>query len=163
MELPSLESLPFNIVDAALVAIVALSLWRGWRRGFVVGVVELACLAGSLLAAFFAAPLLGNTLDNNRLLMEPWASPAAFLLVFIVAQIAIGSLARLVVRPIYPGTTARKVDRFLGILPGAANGVINAMVVAVLLTALPLTDAITKASQDSEGIAKLGVPAEWLE
>lgn len=163
MEFPSLESLPFNLVDAALVAIVVLSLWRGWRRGFVAGIVELACLAGSLLAAFFATPLLGNMLDSHRLLMEPWASPAAFLMVFIVAQIVIGSLARLVVRPVYPGTTARKVDRALGIVPGAANGVINAMVVAVLLTALPLTDAITKTSQDSELVAKLGVPAEWLE
>ena len=163
MELPGLAALPFNLVDAALVAIVVLSLWRGWGRGFVVGVVELACLAGSLLAAFFGSPLIGDALDRNRWLLEPWASPAAFLLVFIVAQVVISSLARLVVKPVHPGTTARQIDRFFGLLPGAANGAINAMVLAVLLTALPLTDAITKASQDSELVPRLGVPAEWLE
>ncbi len=166
MQFPALDAIAFNLVDLGLVAVVLLGILRGWQRGFVTGVVELICLAGSLVAAFFATPVLAQALDGKAWLPEPWASPAVFLLVFVVAQIAIGNvLRRLLLPAMYrmAGTTAGKIDRFFGILPGVANGAINAMVVAVLLTALPLTDGITKSTQDSELVAKLGVPAEWLE
>lgn len=163
MEFPGVGPLPFNVVDLGLCAVVLLGLWRGWRRGFVIGTVELVCLAGSLVAAFYGSPLIGGALDGHRWLVEPWASPAAFLLVFIVAQMVIGGLLRRLIRPVMAGTRARKVDRVFGLAPGLANGLINAMVVAVLLTALPLTDRITKASQDSRFVERLGVPAEWLE
>lgn len=163
MDLSNLNLRGVNAVDLLLVAVLLLGLWRGWRVGFVAGIVELACLAAGLLVAFFASPWLAALLDRHALLPEPWASPAAFLAVFLGVQLVLSALARRLVRPLSAGAMARSVNRALGLLPGAANGAINAMVVAVLLTALPLTDGITRAAQDSAIAARLGVPAEWLE
>ncbi|MGJ7490904.1 CvpA family protein [Variovorax sp. ZT4R33] len=165
MDLSSLDPRSFGAVDLLLVAVLLLGLWRGWRVGFVAGVVELACLAAGLVVAFFASPWLAALLERYALLPEPWASPAAFLVIFLVVQVVLGSFSRRLARPLPAGSAgaaARSVNRALGLLPGAANGAINAMVVAVLLTALPLTDGITRAAQDSALVARLGVPADWL-
>jgi uncharacterized protein YkwD len=163
MDLSTLNLHGVNAVDLLLVAVLLLGLWRGWRVGFVAGVVELACLAAGLLIAFFASPWLAALRDRHARLPEPWASPAAFFVVFLIVQLVLGALARRIVRPLSVGAMARSVNRALGLLPGAANGAINAMVVAVLITALPLTDGITRAAQDSTLVARLGVPADWLE
>jgi uncharacterized protein YkwD len=163
MDLSNLNLRGFNAIDLLLAVVLLLGLWRGWRVGFVAGVVELACLAAGLVVAFFASPWLAALLDRHALLPEPWASPAAFLVTLLVVQMVLSALARLLVRPLSAGAMARSVNRALGLLPGAANGAINAMVVAVLLTALPLTDGITRAAQDSTLVARLGVPADWLE
>lgn len=163
MDLSNLNLYGFNAIDLLLVAVLLLGLWRGWRVGFVAGVVELACLAAGLVVAFFASPWLAALLDRHALLPEPWASPAAFLAVFLAVQLALSMFARQLVRPLSAGAMARSVNRALGVLPGAANGAINAMVVAVLITALPLTNGITRAAQDSTLVARLGVPADWLE
>jgi uncharacterized protein YkwD len=163
MDLSNLNLPAVNAIDLLLAAVLLLGLWRGWRVGFMAGVVELACLAAGMIAAFFASPWLAATLDRHALLPEPWASPAAFLMVFLLVQIVLSALARRLVQPLPAGAIARSFDRALGLLPGAANGAINAMVVAVLITALPLTDSITRAAQDSPLVARLGVPADWLE
>lgn len=163
MDLSNLNLHGLNAIDLLLAVVLLLGLWRGWRVGFVAGVVELACLAAGLLVAFFASPWLAALLDRHALLPEPWASPAAFLATLLVVQMVLNALARRIARPLSAGAMARSVNRALGLLPGAANGAINAMVVAVLLTALPLTDGITRAAQDSNRVARLGVPAEWLE
>lgn len=163
MDFSSIDLYGFNAIDLLLVAVLLLGLWRGWRVGFVAGMVELACLAAGLVVAFFASPWLAALLDRHALLPEPWASPAAFLAVFLVVQLVLSAFARRLVRPLSAGAVARSVNRAMGLLPGAVNGAINAMVVAVLITALPLTDGITRAAQDSLLVARLGVPADWLE
>ena len=45
MDFSSLDLHGFNAIDLLLVAVLLLGVWRGWRVGFVAGVVELACLA----------------------------------------------------------------------------------------------------------------------
>ena len=153
----------FNAVDLLLVASLLLGLWRGWRVGFVAGTVELAGLAAGLLVAFYATPWLAATLARHAGLPEPWASPTAFLVVFLVVQMLLSAIARRLVRPVQAGPAVRHLNRGLGLVPGAANGAINAMVAAVLLTALPLSDGITRAAQGSVLVARLGEPADWLE
>lgn len=165
MDLPRLDRLPFNVVDALLVVVVLLGVWRGWRRGFVAGTLELACLAASLVVAFFCTPMLADILRRNDWLAEPWASPTAFLGIFVAAQIVVGSVVGRLFRPVatWARVRARSVDSVFGLLPGAADGLINATVAAVLLSVLPLADVLTRASQDSAITARLGTPAGWLE
>ena len=163
MDLSSFDRHGVNAVDLLLLAVLLLSLWRGWRVGFLAGAVQLVGLAAGLLVAFFATPWLAAHLDRPGRLPEPWASPAAFLGVFLLVQAMLGGIARRLARPLSAGVAVHSVNRALGLVPGAANGAINAMVVAVLLTALPLADGLTRASQDSVVATRLSVPAEWLE
>lgn len=154
----------FNAVDLLLIAVLLLGIWRGWRVGFVAGVVALAGLAAALALAFFATPWLAAALQRHAWLAEPWASPVSFLAIFLAVQALLGAFAMRLASPsAAAGPASRSVNRALGLLPGAANGAINAMVVSVLLNALPLTDGITRAAQESTVAAQLGVPAQWLE
>jgi len=163
MDLATFDLYGFNAVDLFLILVLLLGIWRGWRVGFVAGAVQLLCLAVGLVVAFFATPWIASAIDRPGWLPEPWASPAAFLVVFLLVQMVLGAIARGLTRPVSAGAAARSVNRVLGLLPGAANGAINAMVAAVLLTALPLTDGITRAAQDSVIATQLSVAAEWLE
>ena len=151
-------------IDLALVAVFLLGVWRGWQVGFVAGAIGLACLAAGLAAAFAATPHLAGILAAKGWLADPWAAPAAFLGVFVLVQAVLAGLVRGLARPLpLANPVVRSANRALGLLPGAANGAINAMVVAVLLTALPLHDGLTRATQESTLAARLNVPAEWLE
>lgn len=166
MDLATFKLGGLNLIDWLLIFVLLLGLWRGWRVGLVAGVLELARLAAGLVIAFFATPWIAAALERHALLREPWASPVAFLAVFVLVQMLLGGVVRAIQRPFAPHSAApavRALNKTLGLLPGAANGVINAMVVAVLLTALPLTDGITRAAQDSALVARLSVPADWLE
>lgn len=151
-------------IDLFLVALFLLGVWRGWHIGFIAGAIGLACLAAGLAAAFAATPHLAGTLAAQGWLAEPWAAPASFLGVFVVVQAVLAGLVHRLARPLPPANpAARSANRALGLLPGAANGAINAMVAAVLLTALPIHDGITRAMQESTVAARLSEPAEWLE
>ncbi len=150
-------------IDLLLAALFLLGVWRGWRVGFVAGGIGLACLAAGLAAAFAGTPHLAAALAAQGWLADPWAAPAAFLGVFVLVQAVLAALVRALARPLPVGRVARTANRALGLLPGAANGAINAMVAAVLLTALPLSDGITRATQESTVAARLNAPAEWLE
>ena len=153
-----------NFVDLLLIAVGLFGVWRGWRVGFLAGAIDLASLAAGLVVAFFTSSRVAMALDGQGWLREPWASPVAFVLVFVIVQGVLGALARRVLRPWRAaGPKMRSANRALGLVPGAANGVINAMVAAVLLTALPLTDGLTRATQESAIAAQLGEPADWLE
>lgn len=163
MDLSTLTLGGFNAIDLLLVVVLLLGLWRGWHVGFVAGAIDLACLAISMVAAFLASHWVAATLDREGWLREPWASPAAFMGVFVLAQLVLGAIVHRLIRPVQAGPTLRAVNRALGIVPGAANGAIHAMAIAVLLTALPLTDGITRASQASVLVTPLGEPADWLE
>ena len=163
MEFSNLNLGGFNAVDLLLVAVLLLGIWRGWRVGFLADALQLACLAAGLVVAFFATPWLAAQLDSRAWLREPWASPAAFLGVFVLVQLVLGRVTARLARPLSARGIAHAVNRALGLVPGAANGAINAIVVGLLLTALPLTDGITRAAQDSVIAAHLSVPAEWLE
>lgn len=150
-------------IDLFLVALFLLGVWRGWYVGFVAGAIGLACLAAGLAAAFVATPHLAGTLAAQGWLAEPWAAPVSFLGVFVLVQAVLAGLVRRLARPLTVGRVARTANRALGLLPGAANGAINAMVAAVLLTALPIHDGITRAMQESTLAARLNEPADWLE
>jgi len=163
MVIPDLTTFPFNIVDLLLGLVFLLSVWRGWRAGFLAGVVQLGCLAAGLLAAFYGTPHLAGPVAEAGWLEEPWASPVAFLLIFVLVQLVVSGLAYRAIRPGITGRAARAVNQGFGVLPGAVNGLIHAMVVALLLTAVPLNDTIARAADSSRAVDLLTEPTDQVE
>jgi len=158
------DSTAFNVVDLVLVLVLVLGLWRGWRKGAVAGSVELLCLGGGALMAFFATQALADMLARNAWVPEPWASPLVFVLLFAAVSALLGGLLRPTRSADVPRSAKMQiVDRGFGLVPGAVNGSINAMVLSVLASALPLNDGITRATQGSILVEHLAVPALWLE
>jgi uncharacterized protein YkwD len=166
--MPTLADLPLwmtsvNAVDCLLVGIVLLGAWGGWRRGFVAGALQLLALAISVVVAFVAyepaAARLGPFMREYR----EWAVPAAFLLVFAIGMVLLGALARALTRAAPPAVHRHPVNHALGLLPGGINGLITAIVAAVLLLTMPLFDAFSGITRESVLAPRLAQPAEWAE
>lgn len=152
-----------NLIDALLALVVAAGMAGGWRRGFVLGTLGLAVLAATLLLAFWGYHYPAQLIEEQRWLSGPWALPAAFLLTFFVARIVLGLVADRLVRAVPHRAHVHGVNRALGILPGFVDGLLYAMIVSVLLLALPLWDELTAQTRESTIATRLAEPAEWLE
>ncbi|VWX60557.1 conserved membrane hypothetical protein [Burkholderiales bacterium 8X] len=159
--MPSLSS--FNLVDLLLAALVLLGIWAGWRRGFVADVAELAVLIACALLALIGYAPLAAWLSQVGWLVDPWAAPVAFLAILLVSHAMLGALARLLLRALPPRVHLHAANRALGMVPGAANGLINAVLAAMVLLSLPFADAFTASAQKSRLAERLAAPADWVE
>ena len=154
----------FNLVDAVLVVIVLLSAINGWRRGFILGVLDLLGWALVLFAGLrFYQPLarwLGSRID---LWSEVWDRPFAFLLIAILVTLAVQLLGKTLLRRVSDKTHEGSFNRALGVLPGIANGLITAALVAAFTLAIPLNEGLRERARESAIANRLAVYAERLE
>src|SRR5688500_3336813 len=120
-----------NTIDIIFTIIVLLSAWRGWQRGFIVGVTDLALLIGCVLAAFYFYPYLASFLERYPSL-GVWTIPLAFIAILIFARILLSFFVNLLLKDMPPKAHQHTVNRFFGIFPGLVNGLINAVIVAAL-------------------------------
>jgi uncharacterized protein YkwD len=153
-----------TFVDFLLVAAVALSVWNGWRRGFVAGLLDLVRWVGSLLAAIrFYQPVarwLGPRVD---LWGDAWDMPVAFLLVAAVAGVAIQAAGAALLRRMPADAHERPLNRALGLLPGLVNGIILASILSALLLAMPLPAIPRDSARESALANRLALYTEHLE
>ncbi|MFN7197563.1 MAG: CvpA family protein [Hylemonella sp.] len=152
-----------SLADVLICLVVLFSVFAGWQRGFLLSAVELLCLAAAVVAAFMLYPYVAGRLEGPPASLEVWAAPLSFLGLYVVARILLGALARAVLRHVGQAAHAHGANRVLGVLPGTANGLINATIVSMLLLVMPFSDRISTAMRDSVLAQRLNVPAEWIE
>jgi len=152
-----------NLVDLLLAVLIALSAWGGWRRGFAHAVMDLAVLLNSLLAALVGYRYLAAAFDRVWPALGVWSTPLAFLLVWLLLRGVLGAVATAVLRKVPERAHAHRANRALGVLPGGANGLVNATLVSMLLLSAPMLDGLTVATRDSVIAQRLAPAAEWLE
>jgi uncharacterized protein YkwD len=149
-----------NWVDLVLVLVLLLAILAGWKRGFIMGTLDLFSWLGSVVLGFVFYTYIAKGLERI-VNLGAWLLPVAFILTTIVARILIGLIVRQILRIIpenaHPGT----VNRFFGMIPGAINGAIYATIIAALLLALPLKDSITAETRKSRIATTLSMQAEW--
>ncbi|HUD31826.1 MAG TPA: CvpA family protein [Variovorax sp.] len=152
-----------NLVDLLLVVVILLGMGSGWRQGFVSGLLSLATLAvGLLLALAFHAPVAA-WLAGQDWVADPWAAPAAFGIVLLVASLLLGGIARALMRRLPHGVHAHGLNRWLGLVPGFITGCIHAAVIAVVLMAWSPSDRVAAEVRAARLAERLSMPAEWLE
>jgi uncharacterized protein YkwD len=143
-----------NIIDILLVLLVLLSVLNGWRRGFILGVIDLLGWALSLLAGLRFYPSVARWIGTRAALWpHVWDRPVAFILVAVIASVAVHLLAREILKRLSKDIHQRQFNQVFGIVPGLANGLIAAAIVAALLLAIPLNAIVNR----------LAVYAERLE
>jgi uncharacterized protein YkwD len=153
-----------TFVDILLVLVVALSVWNGWRRGFVAGLLDLVRWAGSLLAGLrFYQPVarwLGPRVD---LWSDAWDMPIAFLLVATATGLVIHVAGAALLGRLPADAHERPLNRALGLLPGLVNGLILAAILSALLLAMPLPAVPRDSARESALANRLAVYTERLE
>ena len=84
----------FNVIDILLGLLVLLSMLSGYRRGLILGALDLASWVLSLLAGLrFYQPVAGSLGVYIRSLPQIWNRPIAFILIAVVAGLAGGVAA----------------------------------------------------------------------
>lgn len=153
-----------NPIDILLLIVITLSVLNGYRRGFVHGVLDLAGWVVSLIAGLrYYQPVarwLGPRFDWWS---EVWDQPIAFVLVALLAGIAVHIIGYQLLRRLPEDTHERRINRLFGILPGFANGLITAGILSALLLAIPLNESLNARARDSAVVNRLAVYAERLE
>ncbi|HYF30720.1 MAG TPA: CvpA family protein [Chitinophagaceae bacterium] len=152
-----------NIIDLLLVIIVLLSAWAGWRRGFIIGSLDLIGWIGSVVVALLFYRPVAGFIERNIALLGVWSLPVAFLAVMLITRILFSIITNRFLRMVHPQTHGHGLNKTFGLVPGVINGLINATIIAALLLAIPISDGVTNKTRDSVVASKLAVQVEWLD
>jgi uncharacterized protein YkwD len=154
----------FNLIDIVIVALVLLSVLNGWRRGFILGVLDLLGWALVLIAGLrFYQPVarwLGAHVD---LWSEVWDRPIAFVALAVLAGGFVQIAGFVLLRRVPKAFHEKTFNRLLGVIPGLANGLITAALVAALLLAIPMSEGLRERARESPLVNRLAIYAERLE
>lgn len=150
-------NLPFSPVDAAIVALVGVAIWNGYRAGFIATLFGLATWVVSFAAAVvFQAPAASLV---QRFGVSPAAShPLGFIAVLILVEALFSVAGLYAVKPIVravhgSGHWAELTDKVLGVFPSVARSL---FVVGILLSAIVVSPVSTdlKAAVEQSRIAR---------
>lgn len=152
-----------NLVDVALLVVLALAIWAGWAKGFILGTIDLVVWIGSLLAAFFLYRYLGDSFLNIFPNIGAWRFPLAFFIIIVIGRLLLGFLFNAIERSTPRDAHHNVVNHILGMLPGFITGVMYTIILTALLIALPLSETISTTARDSKIAGALAVQVEWLD
>lgn len=150
-----------NYVDILLGIVILLYIWAGWRKGFIVGVLDLILLAVSLMAAFWLYQYVAVMLER-AFGLGVWGPPLGFLLTFFLARLVFGLIANLILRSVPHEAHRHVANQALGTVPGLVNGLIYGTIIAALLLSLPISNSLSSATRDSRIAGRMAEGAEWL-
>lgn len=127
--------MPISWLDALLIVFFAFQLFLGFQQGLVLGLLSLVGYALALVAILVGAPWLAASLNQ----WLGWPSNAVVLGAAVVLLVLIRLLTGWVTGRLHVHLAdrprARRVNRWAGLLPGAAWGVLSTLLVAWLYSA----------------------------
>src|SRR5205814_8840100 len=154
----------FNVIDILLLVLVLLSVLGGYRRGFILGVLDLAGWILSLLAGLrFYQPVARWIALYIPSLPQIWSRPIGFILIAVVMGGVVQLVGRALLKRLPKATHERQVNRLFGVIPGLANGLISAAIASALLLAIPLNEGLRERARASASVNRLAVYTERLE
>ena len=159
-----MNEMTFNAIDIVLVVLVLLSALNGLRRGFILGLLDLLGWILSLVAGLrFYQPVaswLGARVD---LWSDVWDQPLAFILIAVSVGVAVHLLSYAFLRRLPEDAHESSLNRLFGLIPGLANGLITAAIVAALLLSIPFNEGLSERVRTSRLVNRLAVYTESLE
>jgi uncharacterized protein YkwD len=152
-----------NYIDILLVFVVLLAVFQGWRRGFVLGMLDLARWIGSLLLGLRFYQHVAHWLAPRMNWPDGWDMPIAFFLTVLAAGILIHFLGYMLVRRVSRETHEGSLNRAFGVAPGLVNGLISASIAAALLLSMPLPEGVRDTARASTLANRLAASTERFE
>src|SRR5688500_14683132 len=99
-----------NLIDVALIIVVLLSVWSGFRKGFVIGAFELISWIGTLVIGFLGYKYVAAFLERF-FSIGVWLLPVGFILTLILARILLGFIINSLMRITSPEAHTSTVNR----------------------------------------------------
>ncbi|HET7897713.1 MAG TPA: CvpA family protein [Flavisolibacter sp.] len=152
-----------NLIDVLLLLIVALAMWAGWVKGFVIGITDLVVWLGSLLTGFLFYQQLATALVKFFPAIGVWLFPISFFVTVLLARLLFSAIFNRFIRHTTPETHLSPVNKALGVVPGLITGSVYAAIVAALLLSVPMWNGLAKEARESKIANQLGVQVAWLD
>jgi uncharacterized protein YkwD len=152
-----------NYVDVLLLLVVGLAIWAGWRKGFILGSINLVVWIGSLLAGFIFYQQAGSLLQGFFPALGVWTLPLGFLVTIILARLILALLFNTILRSTPEKAHVHGANRALGIIPGLINGVIYATILVAILLSIPLMNQLSNQAKESRLVNNLAVNIGWID
>jgi uncharacterized protein YkwD len=152
-----------NYVDVILLIVVALAVWAGWKKGFILGTINLLVWIGSLLAGFIFYQQAGGLLQASFPRLGVWSLPLAFFLVIIVSRLLLSLIFNTLLKRTPEETHRHGVNHALGIIPGIINGLIYATILVAILLSIPLMNELSAKAKESKLVNSLAVNVGWID
>jgi uncharacterized protein YkwD len=153
----------FNYIDALLVLIILFNAFSGWRRGFILGLLDLARWLGSFLAALYFYQPVAFWVGRLTGWEEVWNQPLAFVLIVVMSSLLIRMFGNYLLGRLPQDVHQRRTNRILGTLPGFASGLITAAIVSSLLFSMPFADGFQENLRQSQTANRLAGYTDELE
>ncbi len=128
----------FNGVDGALLAWVAFQAWEATRRGFMQVALGLLGFVLTLGLALIGAGPAADWLASHTALPPFWTPPLGFLVVWLLTQIGYAGLTHVLLQRTRYRATRSSLNRWLAIMPGAAQGLLVGGLLLTVLALVPL-------------------------
>lgn len=144
-----LPSLGGNWVDLSIFVIAILYLWEGWRRGFILGFIDLGGFLLSFVASLRLYSFVGYFLVSQFSLTKGIANALGFLIVGFVVEILLSLLVRISYQYLYPQKKVTRssllfINKLLGCIPAVGETVIFTAFLLTLTLVLPVSGVVKK-------------------
>jgi uncharacterized protein YkwD len=152
-----------TLVDALVLVLIGLYVLEDARNGILYGLVQLAGLLLSLLAALLFYSVVATELVDRVGLGYGLAKPLAFGGVWLISDMLYSVTIRRMTALASHDVARSALGRLLGIVTGLARGVVVATLLLAIVAALPLPDPITQAIRESAVGSKLASRGETVQ
>jgi membrane protein required for colicin V production len=139
-----LESLPFNVVDMAVVVLILVSGFLAFFRGFITEALAVAGWVGAAIVtvvAFVPAQTLATKYFADIVSLQLLIDVGTGIVLFVVSLIVFSMILRAIAR-LVRGKEANPLDRALGFVFGLLRGLVLLAVVWLLITAIVPEDRL---------------------
>lgn len=151
-----------NVVDLLLILVIAVAVYSHWKKGFLLGVMELVCWLSIILVSLWLYPSVARYLETCGV-TGSWSIPVSFILTIIMIRLIILSVLTPPYSAIPDKAHQSRLNTFLGLIPGLVAGTIYAALLATLLQTIPFWPQLTRESRSSYLAGRLSGKVELIE
>ena len=147
-----MTGLDFSPVDAAVLVIIAVAAWYGYRTGFIATTYSLATWILALAAAVAFDGPASALLERLAKLPRPLATTLGFVVIILVAEALFAAAGHFAIRPVVGAIRRSRfgaVDRIFGTLPGVIRALLIVAVAVLAIEALPVASEVKAAVETS--------------
>jgi uncharacterized protein YkwD len=150
-----------NYIDLLLLLVVFMAIWSCILRGFILSAAELLSWMGSLILAFLSNKSLTAFLEKIFPAVGVWSAPLSFLVSAIVVKLVLDQILDTIILLLPQGVHRHMLNKVLGVVPGAINGLLWATFLSAFLLLLPVGNGIADSVQESRLSPPLLSEATW--
>lgn len=148
-----------NIVDVILIIVIGLSIYSGYKKGFIESAFELTIWLGSFLLAFILSAFILRLfllINVNGI----WVRPVFFIIFLVTFSRFISNLGDRITKQTSDETHLHWVNKLSGLIPGLISGIVYGSLISFFASSYPLGN-FSQRTKDSKLATLLSQKNTW--